>query len=306
MEYFSVYGLNILSNINFSEILEFITDDPRKINFSNQCDLKIVMSEDKILEMEEDSWEDYYHFSSKDFFISWDDVGTFRFLNGEKIVVYSKKDVDSYKLKTYILGPVLAALLHQRGFLVLHASAVKINSYAVAFLGFSGMGKSTLAMALNKAGYPLLTDDILAIQFDENGVPIVYPGFPQTKLSPQSIFSIYGNGGNVSMMPSGPEERFHCLTSNFSNKLLPLKRVYALEGSDISRIVPINSQNALMKLVNYSYFSNRFKDKDKTLNLFQCSNVLRDATIHTLKINRSLKELPKVVEMIEEDVSHDS
>lgn len=68
-------------------------------------------------------------------------------------------------------GALLAAYLLIRGELALHASAVHLNELggAVAFVGSSGRGKSTLATLLCAAGGRLLTDDVLRVDLTPNG-----------------------------------------------------------------------------------------------------------------------------------------
>ena len=77
-----------------------------------------------------------------------------------------------------VLGPGLGVLLHRRGLLVLHGSAVDIGGRAVVLVGHKGAGKSTTAAALVARGHRLLTDDLVAL--DAGGV--VLPGPTQMKL----------------------------------------------------------------------------------------------------------------------------
>ncbi len=60
-------------------------------------------------------------------------------------------------------GTVLAFLLSMRGQVVLHASAVQVDLAAVAFVGASGMGKSTMATLMCAEGARLITDDLLRL-----------------------------------------------------------------------------------------------------------------------------------------------
>ncbi|MGH3630186.1 MAG: AAA family ATPase, partial [Sciscionella sp.] len=52
----------------------------------------------------------------------------------------------------------------------------------VAFVGASGMGKSTLAAALCEAGYALVADDLLRVASTGNGVMLAYPGSTESRL----------------------------------------------------------------------------------------------------------------------------
>ena len=83
----------------------------------------------------------------------WDEIGAFKISNGSEIIVNPSVNINQRILRSFILGTVFASLLHQRGLLILHASAVNINNEA--FLGDKGCGKSTTAMAFCNEGYPL-------------------------------------------------------------------------------------------------------------------------------------------------------
>ncbi|HET6939548.1 MAG TPA: hypothetical protein VFI19_13120 [Nocardioides sp.] len=66
-------------------------------------------------------------------------------------------------LSVLVSGSLLAFVLTLRGDVVLHASAVQVGDAALAFVGASGMGKSTMATLLCAAGARLVTDDILRL-----------------------------------------------------------------------------------------------------------------------------------------------
>lgn len=67
-------------------------------------------------------------------------------------------------LPLLLIGSVPAWWLNLRGESILHASAVAVGDEALAFIGASGMGKSTLATLLCSAGASLVTDDVLRLQ----------------------------------------------------------------------------------------------------------------------------------------------
>ena len=62
-----------------------------------------------------------------------------------------------------IAGSLAAYLLSAEGRLVLHASAVEVDGKALAFVGQSGQGKTTMATLLCAAGYPFVADDLLPV-----------------------------------------------------------------------------------------------------------------------------------------------
>ncbi|MCL4837235.1 MAG: hypothetical protein KJ058_04630 [Thermoanaerobaculia bacterium] len=83
-----------------------------------------------------------------------------------------------------MLGPGLVLALALQGTWCLHASAAVREGQAVAFLGESGVGKSTLAAHLGgslQSGWHLVADDILPVTAGEGGA-FAWPRFPQRKL----------------------------------------------------------------------------------------------------------------------------
>ena len=85
-------------------------------------------------------------------------------------------------INTWLNGTVLAYLLQYHGYLVLHGSAIVANEHAVIFSGHSGVGKSTLAMAMSMRGYPFITDDLVVIRKNSYGLMEVMPTFGRVKL----------------------------------------------------------------------------------------------------------------------------
>jgi hypothetical protein len=79
-------------------------------------------------------------------------------------------------------GALLAVHLKLRHELVLHASAVQLGAGAVAFVGASGMGKSTLAALLCAHGGAIVSDDVLRV--DRSDGMRVYPGSAESRLRP--------------------------------------------------------------------------------------------------------------------------
>lgn len=70
----------------------------------------------------------------------------------------------AWRWERLVLAQVLPLAAVLRGLELLHASAVMIAGRAVAFLGGSGVGKTTLAGRIAARGAPLVTDDVLALE----------------------------------------------------------------------------------------------------------------------------------------------
>jgi hypothetical protein len=79
-------------------------------------------------------------------------------------------------------GSLMAFLLAMMQRCVLHASAVEVGEAAVAVVGASGFGKSTVAAMLCASGCPLVTDDVLRIDLSDD--PVVFAGAHELRLRP--------------------------------------------------------------------------------------------------------------------------
>ncbi|MEM6907873.1 MAG: hypothetical protein AAF494_04270 [Pseudomonadota bacterium] len=90
--------------------------------------------------------------------------------NGARILVsegksvrYARNGLSDSEIALFLLGSAWGALCYQRGFLVLHASAVLHESKVHAFCGEPGAGKSTIAAALSDEGLQFFADDVLMV-----------------------------------------------------------------------------------------------------------------------------------------------
>ena len=103
-------------------------------------------------------------------------IGRFWVHDGTEIVLAPASDAREDDLRLIVWGTAFGALLHQRGLLGLHASAIMVPEGSVAFAGPSGVGKSTLATACWQQGYPILADDICVIAAADDGTPCAICG----------------------------------------------------------------------------------------------------------------------------------
>lgn len=83
--------------------------------------------------------------------------------DGSQVNGWPAPDVPHEHFLSLFHNSVLPLIGDHHGGLFLHGSAVVIGGRAVAFLGQSGDGKTTLAGAFAKAGYPFLTEDVIEI-----------------------------------------------------------------------------------------------------------------------------------------------
>ena len=162
----------------------------------------------------------------------------------------------------------MGVLLRLRGITCLHASAVVVEGRAIGLVGVSGAGKSTTAAAFARLGYPVLTDDVLALT-DCADHFLVRPAYPRVRLWPQSAAGLFGSADALPRMIPGWDKRFLSLEQpgyRFQSESLPLAALYFLEprgkNKNVSVIEAVNPSEALMTLVSDSFATN-FQDKPR-------------------------------------------
>jgi hypothetical protein len=100
-------------------------------------------------------------------------VARYRVEDGSRIFIEPRPDVPLEKVRLFLLGSVMGAVLYQRGFFPLHGSAVETPWGAMIFVGNQGAGKSTLAAQFIRRGYRLLSDDVCAVAPTSDGFQIL-------------------------------------------------------------------------------------------------------------------------------------
>ncbi|HZQ07905.1 MAG TPA: hypothetical protein VFD70_15075 [Anaerolineae bacterium] len=242
--------------------------------------------------------------SQEEICITYPNVGTFLAQSGSRLTIDPAPDVDGDELRLTILGPALAMLLHQRGLLVLHASAVESQGRAIAFLGGSGWGKSTLAAALYTHGLELLADDLVPIAFGRDGVPRTFPGFPQLKLYPDAARAAQVNPDTLPRLLPHSDKRAHRLHTHFANPAIPIGCLYILDEGDELAIAPLTPAEALIELVRHSFLARLLQDTHTAVpHLEQCTRLIARVPIRRVRRVYELDALDALVERIQADLA---
>jgi len=152
---------------------------------------------------------------------------------GRSVVVETRPETPPYDIRVWLLGSVMAALLHQRGYLPVHANVVATgNLVAAAFAGDSGAGKSTLATWFDANGHAVLADDLCAILPASDGTPQLFEGIPRVKLWGDSLTAFGRSSEGFEKVATGLD-KFHVPMSRSRKEgsLRPrdLQRVYLLD-----------------------------------------------------------------------------
>ena len=193
-----------------------------------------------------------------------------------------------------------AISLVQRGFGVLHASAVVIGDTAVAFLGDSGAGKSTVAAALCSRGHGLLADDLVTIEPSQ--LQIVEPLREPLRLHNDVLAALAIVAAPLKLVDGEKRE--------FPAEMPPdpvgfrSVRIYVLADShefDQVRIETLESMEALYVLMRHSPAGALARLGASAVNLSALAAIARDLPVRRLVRPRKLALLANLAAAIEED-----
>lgn len=179
-------------------------------------------------------------------------IGRYYVRDGRDIRIEPYPEADDADLRAFLFSSTWGALLHQRGVLLLHASAVHMPSGAVAVSGKSGAGKSTLLTSLLGRGYPLLADDKVAVVQD-GAQPIVIQGHPTIRLWADALERLGTASDGLPRLREGFDkflyrvERMHPEPSPF--RALFILAPSAREDIAIERLDPMAAYDAVLRSV---------------------------------------------------------
>lgn len=249
--------------------------------------------------------DSFFQATATEAFLYWEGVGACRVRAGQEIAIDPIADADVRSLRLLVLNAALTILMQQRGCLVLHGSAVAMAGHAIVFLGVSGQGKSTLAAALYRQGYSVVTDDVVVIDL-QSLQPMVLPGFPQLRLLPDAAVAL---GYDLAGLPLiHPWIRKHALRveQHFSPQPLPLGHVYELTAECLQASHPLTHQAAFLTLTrHYHHHGVRWIQATRAEHqLLRCGHLIGRVPIYRLRAANNLGSLSTVVRVVEEQVCH--
>jgi hypothetical protein len=241
-------------------------------------------------------------------YLAWHAVGAFLISDFSRIDIEPAPGVDDTLIAFPLLGPVMALLLHRRGLLVLHASAIAVAGRSAIFMGDKGAGKSTTASAMIRAGHQLLTDDVVALDLANPGEPMIVPGFPQIKLAADAAAAI--SLGQAEVRPQvhpAIDKMQHRLNGGFSGDKVPATRIYILERGERADITPLPAIAALPAIIKFSYVT-RFgraalPDHFAASHLRHCSGIANHVGVCRLEVPTGLDRIGEAVDLIERDLA---
>ena len=168
---------------------------------------------------------------------------------GERVWAEWPTTMEVADAATYLLGPVMAAVLHARGVLSLHAGVASVGDAAIAIAGPPGAGKSTILAALALRGVRVLSDDIAPIHPSRERI-VVHASYPRVRLWDDSVALLFGSPDALPLLTPTWEKRYFDVHARglFEDRRLPLDAVFVLgdrAGSEAApRLIPLHGRAA--------------------------------------------------------------
>jgi hypothetical protein len=251
----------------------------------------------------------YAHLQSGASYVRWEDIGEFLVSSDGRLITCCPAHESNHEsFQVYLLGQALSFALVKCGFEPLHATCIVVEGQAVAFLGDSGFGKSSLAAYFISAGDRLLTDDLLLLQERPDGF-LAYPGPPRLKLLPDMARRYLGGvTGGVPM------------NSAASKLVLPLDREKVCESPKmLSAIYGLSPPQDMpdTQAVDFKYLSSRQAFLELSCNTFnyvildcdrasrqikETAHIVNSVPVKRLLHPRSLEALPLVRQAVIKDL----
>jgi len=233
----------------------------------------------------------------------WPIIGKFLITEGFEVVVQPADGAQEEDLLPFLTGPTMIALLHQRGYLVLHASCVLVNGVAVAFLGAKGFGKSTLAACMYARGHSLVSDDIVPVHFS-NGKAYTLLGYPRIKLYPDSVVAAGRDPSGLPYIHRLIEKHsFSCLNDD-SVGPVELGALYVLDKSESVRIDDLDLSRTFIELITNTHAGHHLARLNSQERHFrQCQDLVRKIPSFRISRPHRFSEIDEVCLTLERHIS---
>jgi hypothetical protein len=260
------YGLSLVSDLELPEfLLGPASDDP---------DIRISLGAIAIDDWREsaDATEGFFAPArSGGYLLRVPGVAVYHVSDGRNIRISVEPGADPGLVRLFTIGSAMGMALHQRGVMVLHGATVVRDGQARIIVGNSGMGKSTLAARLGRAGCAVLGDDTMALwnaPRDRSGRgrsgKWLWPGSRVFKLWQDSIEAMgleveglirLGNRADKYYMPNpGPQSDLMSDVMTDVNNGFELAEILVLEiGDGPPRVEPLSGIRALQAVALNTY-----------------------------------------------------
>jgi len=240
----------------------------------------------------------------------WPEIARFDIDRKGTIDIYPCVGIAEQILNLPLYGTVISTFLHMIGRYVMHANAVKIGPYHVAFAGDKGAGKSTTSAAAIMQGCDLISDDVVALDLNTS-TPTIMPGIPIMKLFPD-IADLLHAAPVQFLPPPAPEfpkklVKVSALEADARPSLDAL--IFLSEGPSL-HLQQIPAPRALQSVIKFSHMV-RLSDygwskQERALFFTDSAKLANSVPNYQLDVTRDLGRLDHLIAFIEKGLTQAS
>ena len=231
--------------------------------------------------------------------LRFDQVADFVFVADTNQLLWNPDWVRVEGILAYLLvDQVIPGVLALMGELLLHGSAVAVDGQVVAFVGETGRGKSTLAAALVRRGYPLVADDLIRVRWQDRRPLARGPG-SMLRLWPPSLEAV---GFPRTIAHSTTVTGKLRIDVPLATRDMPLVRLYALSPAGRLHLSVADSRGAFEGAFASLFRPDRTTER-LALDFQRAADLLQRCSVHKLEYPRTLEGIPELVACVLRDLN---
>ena len=198
-----------------------------------------------------------FHRSGDGYLLRFPDLADFEVsADGKEVVAWPAREDDDATVEHLYINQMVPLALSRQGRPTFHASVVTVPGGVVAFLGQSGMGKSTLAASFALNGSSFLSDDALLVEETDRGCE-VQPSHPSIRLWEDSVDQLLDASSSTSI-PISYSTKARLLAGDaltYNSEPQQLLAAYVLESNDAAKVAihTLSGLDRHMAWVNNSF-----------------------------------------------------
>jgi len=298
MFYYTAFGFNIASELEFPEL--FISKKHIDVDVHIKMGIAPKFLEDGVTTNPE-LWV-----TPDRYLIHFKEVAWYYAENGNLIIIDPFENADAKSLRLLLLCNAMAAIIHQRKLIPLHASGIISKNGVVLIVGHSGTGKSTTIKALTKRGHKIFTDDVCVLKSQYEKI-FAIPSYPMMKLWENSFDLLQlGNTNEDHKLKFDINKYGVFFHDEFISEWKPVIKIFNIVKSDEKDEVQIEKQKGIdaFIIIGENTYRNQYVEPMKlnSLHFEMVSSLLKQSDVYKITRPSSTDSISDVIKIIEKEL----